>query len=99
MESEKWSNSKKILGLGKWSYGKGKQVFKYYKDSYENEDTRANEVKEAMREMYVDDDGHFFDDSRYDMNEIEAILHEEQDDFINEDGDDRFNEEGEIIED
>ena len=98
-ENRAVENSKKILGLGKWSYGKGKQVFKYYKDSYENEDIRANEVKEAMREMYVDDDGHFFDDSRYEMNEIEAILHEEQDDFINEDGDDRFNEEGEIIED
>ena len=40
------------LKLGEWSYGTNKRVFKYYKDLYEDEDSRANEVKDMMRKMY-----------------------------------------------
>ena len=40
------------LKLGDWSYGTNKRVFKYYKDLYEDEDKRANEVKDIMHEMY-----------------------------------------------
>ena len=40
------------LKLGEWSYGTNKRVFKYYKDLYDDEDSRANEVKDMMRKMY-----------------------------------------------
>ena len=40
------------LKLGDWSYGTNKRVFKYYKDLYEDEDKRADEVKDIMHKMY-----------------------------------------------
>ena len=53
--SKKQRNAEKEkmkLKLGDWSYGTNKRVFKYYKDLYEDEDKRANEVKDIMHEMY-----------------------------------------------
>ena len=40
------------LKLGDWSYGTDKRVFKYYKELYSEENTRAENVKKIMREMY-----------------------------------------------
>ena len=76
-ENRSVENTKKILGLGKWSYGKGKQVFKYYKDSYENEEKRANEVKNTMMNMYNEQNSRVFDDNVLEMDEDEYILHED----------------------
>ena len=97
-ENRSVENTKKILGLGKWSYGKGKQVFKYYKDSYEDEEKRANEVKNTMMNMYNEENSRLFHDNIMEMDEDEQILHEEQDNLIYEEEDDRINEEGELIE-
>ena len=41
------------LKLGDWSYGTDKRVFKYYKELYSEENTRAENVKKIMREMYA----------------------------------------------
>ena len=96
-ETRSIENTKKILGLGKWSYGKGKQVFKYYKGLYESEDLRANEIKQAMSEIYLENDSTITENTNIDRSEDEVIMNEERDNFMYGEEDEQMNEEGEII--
>lgn len=59
------------LKLGEWSYGTNKRVFKYYKDLYDDEDSRANEVKDMMRKMYEheEEDPHIGFQEQVDVND------------------------------
>lgn len=38
--------------LGDWSYGNQKRVFKYYKQFYDQDTQKANEIKEVAKELY-----------------------------------------------
>ena len=102
-------NLKKNLGLGKWAYGKGKQVFKYYKESYDDENERSKQVKTMMNQMYhandaQDDFEHttpmdVFGEPTNTFNEDASIYAEETDDLTHYEGDERYRQDGSIIED
>ena len=92
-------NLKKNLGLGKWAYGKGKQVFKYYKESYDDENERAKQVKTMMNQMYHDNDAQddfentssmdVFGEPQDNFNE-DASIYAEETDVMNHYEDDEF---------
>ena len=92
-------NLKKNLGLGKWAYGKGKQVFKYYKESYDDENERAKQVKTMMNQMYHDNDAQddfentssmdVFGEPQDTFNE-DASIYAEETDVMNHYEDDEF---------
>jgi hypothetical protein len=50
-EAEKYKMTAK---LGDWSYGNQSRVFKYYKQFYQEDTDRANEIKDVVQKMYVD---------------------------------------------
>ena len=50
-EAEKYKMAAK---LGDWSYGNQSRVFKYYKQFYDEDTERANEIKNVARELYAE---------------------------------------------
>lgn len=102
-------NLKKNLGLGKWAYGKGKQVFKYYKESYDDENERAKQVKTMMNQMYHDNDAQddfentssmdVFGEPQDTFNEDASIYAEEMDVMNHYEDDDFYSHDGTPMDD
>ena len=98
-------NTKKNLGLGKWSYGKGNDFFKYKKENYTSESDRATQVKNTMNALYskmemeseIDIDIEM--DQQIEQTEDQNIYNEEEDVLNRMDNDDLIDANGEFLED
>ena len=67
--------------LGDWSYGNQSRVFKYYKQFYQEDSEKANEIKEIARELYsetITNGGNdVYDDAEFE-NSLTAIITSEE---------------------
>ena len=95
----------KNLGLGKWSYGKGTDFFKYKKENYTSESDRATQVKNTMNALYskmemeseIDIDVEM--EQQIEQTEDQIIYNEEEDGLNRMDNDDLMDANGEFLED
>ena len=99
-------NTKKNLGLGKWSYGKGTDFFKYKKETYLSESDRATQVKNTMDALYsrmeMENENNsneiHYTDHLEEMDDV-GIYQEEEEQLNRMDNDDMIGENGEVLED
>ena len=92
----KLEKEKMKLKLGDWSYGNDKRVFKYYKNLYESEDARANEVKDMLHEIYEHEGPNIAFQTTMDMGE-NYPQEEEEGRMFHQDNDDCYDEYGEEV--
>lgn len=79
--------------LGDWSYGNQSRVFKYYKQFYQEDSEKANEIKDIARELYsetITNSGNdIYDDVEFENSLTDLITNEETEKIsmvANEDG-------------
>ena len=74
-EAEKYKMAAK---LGDWSYGNQSRVFKYYKEFYEEDTKKANEIKNIAQELYAETiTNDNYEDSEFENTLTEIINQEE----------------------
>jgi hypothetical protein len=77
-EAEKYKMSAK---LGEWSYGNQSRVFKYYKQFYDEDTDKANDVKNIAQDLYAetitDGSNEPYDDSQFE-NSLTSIICDEE---------------------
>ena len=74
-EAEKYKMAAK---LGDWSYGNQSRVFKYYKEFYEEDTKKANEIKNIAQELYAETiTNNNYEDSEFENTLTEIINQEE----------------------
>ena len=71
--------------LGDWSYGNQSRVFKYYKQFYNEDTERANEIKNIAKELYAetitDGDNDLYNGSQFENSLTDIINNEEAQDI------------------
>lgn len=81
-EAEKYKMAAK---LGDWSYGNQSRVFKYYKQFYNEDTERANEIKNIAKELYAetitDGDNNLYNGSQFENSLTDMINNEEAQDI------------------
>ena len=89
-EAEKY---KMVAKLGDWSYGNQSRVFKYYKQFYNEDTEKANEIKNIAKELYAETitngSNELYNNSQFENSLTDMINNEEMQEITlvgNEDG-------------